>query len=326
MKRINKRYLSSLNIAIILPAFNEQLTIKKVIEDFHLQIPSARIYIINNCSIDSTYKVAKNTLLINKIRGDVLNEFSQGKGYAIRKAFNEIDADIYIMCDSDSTYPANQIQELLRCFIDEKLDIVVGDRHALGDYRKKNERLFHNFGNLLIQFLINKIFSTNIKDVLSGYRVLSKSFVETYPALVNGFELEVDMTMHALDKNFNIREIPIKYYSRPEGSFSKLNTYFDGLKILFTIFQIMRQYKPLMFFSCLSLIATLFSLLCFVPVLEDWINFKYIYHVPLAILSAAFGIISFLMFGIGLILDSISASSRRDFEIYKHLLKNKARN
>jgi glycosyltransferase involved in cell wall biosynthesis len=301
-------------IAIILPAYNEEKTIRDTILSFFNELPTATIVVINNNSKDDTYKIALNTFEEFKINGILYNENRQGKGNAIRLAFNKIDADVYIMADADMTYPSNEVHKLIYPILNEDIDMCVGDRLSQGHYEKENNRAFHNFGNKLVQKLVNKLFNANITDIMSGYRAFSKRFVKNYPILVEGFELETDMTLHALDKRFQIKEIPIIYKDRPSGSFSKLNTFDDGFKVIFTIFQIFRYYRPLIFFFSLSFIFVLLSIASAVPVFEDWFNYQYIYHVPLAILATGLGLISIIFFSMGIILDSIAHNNKLVFE------------
>jgi glycosyltransferase involved in cell wall biosynthesis len=301
-------------IAIILPAFNEEKTIKETILSFYKELPTATIVVINNNSKDNTSKIAQNTFEKFEINGMLFNENRQGKGNAIRLAFNKIDADVYVMADADMTYPSSEVHKLIAPILNEDIDMCVGDRISQGHYKKENNRAFHNFGNTLVQKLVNKLFNANITDIMSGYRAFSKRFVKNYPILVEGFELETDMTLHALDKRFRIKEIPIIYKDRPEGSFSKLNTFDDGLKVIFTIFQIFRYYRPLIFFFSLSFIFVLLSIISAIPVFMDWFNYQYIHHVPLAILATGLGLISIIFFSMGIILDSIAHNNKLVFE------------
>jgi len=302
------------DIAIVLPAYNEELTIKNCILEFSKQLPNTKIVVINNNSTDNTEKISLETFKNNDINGVLLNELRQGKANAIRKAFKEVDADVYVMVDADMTYPASKVHELINPIINENIDMCIGDRITKGDYKKENKRAFHNFGNQLVQSLVNKLFKSNITDIMSGYRSFSKRFVKNYPILVEGFELETDMTLHALDKRFNIKEIDISYKDRPAGSESKLDTFNDGFKVLVTIFKIFRYFKPFVFFSSLSFIFAFFSILSGLPVLNDWLLYQYIYHVPLAILATGLGLISIILFAVGIILDSISYQNKLEFE------------
>ena len=303
-----------LNIAVILPAFNEEITIKKSILDFYTTLPRASIYVINNNSSDQTEFIANKTLTKNKIHGGVLNETKQGKGNALKKAFCEIDADIYLIADADYTYPAFHAFELIEPLIKGEADMVVGDRHSLGQYKKQNKRMFHNFGNKLVLFIINLLFRSNLHDVMSGFRALSRDFVQNYPVIVEGFEIETDLTLFALDKGFRIQEIPIVYKERPLGSFSKLSTFGDGAKVVFTIFQMLRIYKPFFFFAILSGFFFSSALLFGLPVINEYMISKFIYHVPLAILSAALMILSFIAIGLGVMLDAVAHQNKINFQ------------
>jgi glycosyltransferase involved in cell wall biosynthesis len=303
-----------MKIAIILPAYNEAQTIGETIRDFHVACPEAELWVINNNSSDDTDRLASNVLVELGANGGVIQEPRQGKGNAIRRAFHEIDADIYVMTDADQTYPAEKISELIQPILDGKADMVVGDRHSTGHYQKENKRPLHNFGNKLVQSLVNRLFKAELVDIMTGYRVFNRLFVKNYPILVEGFEIETDMTLHALDKKFRIMEIPVEYKDRPEGSFSKLNTLSDGYKVIFTIVRILRHYRPLMFFGGAGILFALIGMITAVPVLSDWIRDGYIYHVPLAILATGIEIVALQLFAIGLILDSIAEQHKRNFE------------
>lgn len=301
-------------IAIILPAYNESLTIKDTILSFYNELPTANIVVIDNNSSDDTFKIAEEVFQEYSIDGTLIFEGRQGKGNAIRHAFKQIDADIYVMSDADMTYPAESIHELIKPIENNSADMVVGDRISQGQYKKENKRPFHNFGNNLVRNMVNKLFNSKITDIMSGYRAFSRLFVKNYPILVEGFELETDMTLHALDKRFNIKEISIDYRDRPQGSYSKLDTFSDGAKVIFTIIQILRYYRPFLFFGILSLLFASFSLISSIPVFQDWFTYKYIYHIPLAILSTGLGLISIIFFSLGIILDSMAHQHKIDFE------------
>lgn len=301
-------------IAIILPAYNEATTIGPTIDSFWRVIPSAEIVIVNNNSTDATEEIARDTLSALGAKGRVINEPRQGKGNAVRRAFSDIDADIYVMADADLTYPAEMVNMLIQPIIDGDADMVVGDRISGGHYARENKRLFHGFGNRLVKGLINCLFGSGLKDIMSGYRVFSRKFVKNYPILVEGFQIETDVTLHALDKRFRIMEIPIAYKDRPEGSFTKLNTFRDGARVIFTIAQILRYYRPMAFFGTLSFVFCLAGIAASVPVFNDWITHRYIYHVPLAVLAAALEIVAVMMLGVGLMLDSITHQHRMNAE------------
>src|ERR1700722_5642586 len=302
------------SIAVILPAYNEELTIRQTMQAFHEALPEAAIIVVNNKSTDATYQIAVQTLSDLQCEGRVINENRQGKGNAMRRAFVDVEADIYVLADADMTYPAGQARELLLPILNNQADMVVGDRHSEGYYAKENRRPLHGFGNRLVQGLVNNLFRSNLVDIMSGYRVMSRTLVKNYPILVDGFQVETDLTLHALDKRFRIVEMPIEYKDRPAGSFSKLSTLSDGAKVLWLITQILRHYRPLQFFSWLFLAFFLAGALCGIPVIGDWLSYRYIYHVPLALLATGLEIIAVMCLAIGLTLDSIVHQQRLAFE------------
>lgn len=301
-------------IAVILPAYNEEQTIAATIEDFHRAVPEAAVWVINNRSSDATERLARETLVRLGCKGGVLREMRPGKGNAVRRAFLDIDADIYILADADLTYPASQARELMAPVLAGEADMVVGDRHSAGHYAEENKRALHGFGNSLVRELVNRLFGANLADIMSGYRVFNRRFVKSYPILVEGFEIETDVTLHALDKRLRIQEIPVNYRDRPEGSFSKLSTVRDGVKVLNTISTILRYYRPLAFFGGGALLLALLGLIAGIPVLDDWVRERYIHHVPLAILATGLEIVAIVLAAIGLILDSITHQDKRRFE------------
>lgn len=302
------------SIALILPAYNEELTIARVIRAFHQEIPDAQIYVIDNNSSDRTHELAESALFEIRGAGRVIRELRQGKGNALRRAFLEIQADVYVMVDADLTYPATRVKELIAPILNGEADMVVGDRHSLGGYKKENKRSFHSFGNGLVTTLVNRLFGSNLVDIMSGYRVFSRKFVKNYAILVEGFEVETDLTLHSLDKRYRIREIPIEYQDRPDGSFSKLNTFSDGAKVIFTIFQILCYYRPLFFFGMIAVFFAILGFVAAIPVFDDWITYRFIYHVPLAILAAALELVAALSFSVSLILNSITRQYRMQCE------------
>jgi len=302
------------SIAVILPAYNEELTIRQTMQAFHAALPEAQIVVVNNKSSDATFQIAQQTLAELKCEGRVINENRQGKGNAMRRAFVDVEADIYVLSDADMTYPAGQARELMRPVLENQADMVVGDRHSQGHYRKENRRPLHGFGNRLVQGLVNSLFRSSLVDIMSGYRVMSRRLVKNYPILVEGFQVETDLTLHALDKRFRIVEIPIEYKDRPAGSFSKLSTFSDGAKVLWSITQILRHYRPLQFFFWLSLAFVAAGIASGVPVITDWLKYRYIYHVPLALLATGLELIAVMLMAIGLTLDSIVHQQRLAFE------------
>jgi glycosyltransferase involved in cell wall biosynthesis len=311
------------SIAVILPAYNEELTIRETIDAFHRAVPEARLVIINNASNDRTAEIAEQTLRDLDCDGQVINETRPGKGNAVRRGFIDVNADVYVLVDADMTYPAHRVRDLLRPVLDNQADMVVGDRISNGDYRKENHRPLHNFGNRLVQGLVNELFRARLVDIMSGYRVMSRRLVKNYPILVEGFQIETDLTLHALDKRFRIVEIPIEYKDRPAGSFSKLNTLSDGARVLWLITQILRHYRPLQFFFILFLLSALAGVISSIPVMHDWLVYRFIYHVPLAILATGLEILAVVFIAIGLILDSLVHLQRLAYE--RDILNSPAR-
>lgn len=311
------------HVAVVLPAYNEEQTIAQTIEDFRAAIPEASIWVINNRSTDSTEQIARATLSSCDARGGVINEKRPGKGNAVRRAFLDIEADIYVLSDADMTYPASQVRDLIKPILAGEADMVVGDRHSAGHYAAENKRALHGFGNRLVRDLVNKLFRANLADIMSGYRAFNRRFVKSYPILVEGFEIETDVTLHALDKRFRIVEIPVEYRDRPTGSSSKLNTLRDGIRVLSTIGNILRYYRPLLFFGGAALLMAFLGLLAGVPVLEEYLRERYIQHVPLAILATGLEIVAILLIAIGLILDSITHQDKRAVERELLLLRRR---
>ena len=297
------------NIAILIPCYNEELTIAKVIQDFRQELPEAKIYVYDNNSSDDTALIAKEHGAIVK------QEYRQGKGNVVRSMFRDIEADIYIMIDGDDTYPAEFVHKIIAPIINQEADIVIGDRHSNGTYKDENSRPLHNFGNNLVKNLINKLFNSNLKDIMSGYRAFNKKFVKNMPVNSKGFEIETEMTLHTLDKNFLIKEIPIEYRDRPEGSFSKLNTFSDGTRVLKTIFWVFKDYKPLAFFTILSTFFFILSLVVGIPVITEFIDTSFITKIPSAILSVGLMMVSVLSLFSGFILDTIVKQHRESYEL-----------
>ena len=294
------------DIAILLPAWNEALTVRETICGFHEALPQARIYIIDNNSTDATGDIARATLAEHGIPGAVLYEKRQGKGNAVRRAFLEVDADVYLMADADCTYPPSQAWALIEPVLAGRADMVVGDRHSGGDYRRENTRPLHNFGNNLVQWLVNAVSGSDFVDIMSGYRAMSRAFVRSYPLLVEGFQIETDLSLFAAQSRFRVAEVPVRYVDRPEGSFSKLNTLRDGMRVLLTIFRIVRFYKPLFFFAACSMVLALLGLALGMPVIWEYMEHKYIYKVPTAILASALEILAMVLLSVGLNLDALA--------------------
>jgi len=298
-------------IAILIPCYNESKTIGKVIKDYKEVLPEADIYVYDNNSTDGTAEIAINAGAIVK------HEYRQGKGNVIRSMFHQIDADCYLMIDGDDTYPAENANEMCRYILNNGVDMVIGDRLS-STYFQENKRPFHNIGNVLVRTLINKLFHSNVKDIMTGYRAFSKDFVKTFPVLSKGFEIETEMTIHALDKNMLLKEVPITYRDRPSGSESKLNTYTDGMKVIMTIFKLFRDYKPLLFFSILSFILVIISLILFIPVFKEYIQTGLVPRFPTLIVSAFIMLLAMLMLVCGLILEVVVKKHRQLFEILRN--------
>ncbi len=301
-------------IAVLIPCYNEAKTIAKVVKDYKKALPDADIYVYDNNSTDDTAKIAKASGAI------VRHEYRQGKGNVIRTMFREIDADCYLMIDGDDTYPAENAQEMCNLILDGQADMVIGDRLS-STYFQENKRPFHNFGNRIVRWLINKLFKNNIKDIMTGYRAFSYEFVKAFPVLSKGFEIETEMTIHAVDKNFKLVEIPVSYRDRPEGSVSKLNTYSDGLKVLKTIASLFKEYKPAMFFNICAFISLLIGIIIGIPAYVGYFVTGLVEKFPSLIVSCFAIMISLLFFVTGLILQVIAKKQRQNYELYLNLIK-----
>lgn len=300
-------------IAVLIPCYNESKTIEKVITDWKIALPEASIYVYDNNSIDHTDVLARNAGAI------VRYEYQQGKGNVIRRMFREIDAECYIMVDGDDTYPATYGREMSSRVLNRKVDMVVGDRLS-STYFEENKRPFHNLGNNLVRKSINQLFGCNIQDIMTGYRAFSYQFVKTFPVLSKGFEIETEMTIHAVDKNMLVENVIIEYRDRPEGSISKLNTYSDGIKVLKTIFRLYKNYRPFGFFGGLSLVLFSVSAMMFIPVLAIFIKTSSVPNFPTLIVSGFIAMAAITSFFAGLLLSSIAEKERREFEFRLHLI------
>lgn len=295
------------NIAILVPCYNEEQTIEKVIADFKKELPDATIYVYDNNSTDNTASVSK------KAGAVVKTEFRQGKGNVVRSMFSDIEADYYIMVDGDDTYPADAVHQLLDSLRNGKSDMVIGDRLSNGTYASENKRSFHGFGNNLVRGSINFLYKANINDIMTGYRGFNKYFVKNFPVLSPGFEIETELTIHSVDNNFLIEEIQIDYRDRPEGSESKLNTLSDGYKVLKTIMVMLKNSKPLFFFSLISLILAILSLVIGVPIIVDYAATGKVDRFPSAILSMGIMLVALGGFECGLILDTIRTNHKKTY-------------
>lgn len=287
-----------LKFAALIPCYNEELTIAKVINNFKKGVPNALIYVFDNNSTDNTAKIARTLGAI------VISEKRQGKGYVIQSMFSKIDSDIYIIVDGDDTYDLLHLNKMIEMVIHDEADMVVGNR--LKSYKANSFRQFHTFGNILVRSLINTLFKSNLVDIMSGLRVMNKEFVKNINIMSSGFEVETEMTIKALKYGYVIKELDIVYNERQPGSFSKLNTIKDGIRVLKTIFIIFKNYKPLFFFSILSTGFLVISLFSGSVVIDEYIRSRFIKRVPLAIFAAGSMILSIIFFVTGIILDSIN--------------------
>lgn len=295
-------------IAVLIPCYNEEKTVEKVVSDFKRVLPEAVVYVYNNNSSDRTAELAA------KAGAVVRNEYMQGKGNVIRRMFREIDAQCYIMADGDDTYPAEDAPEMARLVLEQQADMVVGDRLS-STYFTENTRPFHNLGNRLVRGSIQLLFRNNIKDIMTGYRAFSYEFVKTFPVISKGFEIETEMSIHAVNANMHLENVIIGYRDRPEGSVSKLNTYSDGLKVLKTIVKLYRVYKPLGFFGLISAFLFLLAALFFIPVLNTYAQTGLVPNFPTLIVCGFTVMASFQSLFSGLILETIRQKNRQDFEI-----------
>jgi glycosyltransferase involved in cell wall biosynthesis len=302
-------------IAVLIPCYNESKTIKKVVEDYKKALPEADIYVYDNNSSDHTDEIARKAGAIVKY------EYRQGKGNVIRSMFKDIDADCYLMIDGDDTYPAENAKEMCDLILEKKADMVIGDRLS-STYFTENKRPFHNFGNRLVRGLINFLFESDVRDIMTGYRAFSYEFVKTFPVLSKGFEIETEMTIHALDKNFLLKEVKVGYRDRPAGSVSKLNTYRDGFRVLKTIGRLFKEYKPTIFFSLLSLLFLIISFAFGIPVFAEYFKTGLVPRYPTLIFSGFMLMIAIILFACGLILEVVVKKHRQLFELMLINTKN----
>lgn len=295
-------------IAVLIPCYNESVTIEKVVGDFREVLPEATIYVYDNNSTDGTDEIAR------KCGATVCYEYRQGKGNVIRSMFRTIDAQCYLMIDGDDTYPAEHAREMVDLVLEKGVDMVIGDRLS-STYFTENKRPFHNFGNKLVRSLINKLFKSNVKDIMTGYRAFSYMFIKSFPVMSRGFEIETEMTIHSLDKNFLLHEVPVSYRDRPDGSESKLNTFRDGYKVLRTIAKLFRDYKPKIFFSILSFVFGLVSVIMFIPVFITFLEIGEVPQFPTLIVSGVLFIICQLLWVCGVILHVLVNKNRMLYEL-----------
>lgn len=295
-------------IAVLIPCYNEAKTIQKVIKDYQQYLPGAKIYVYDNNSTDETAQIAREAGAI------VRSEFHQGKGNVIRRMFREIDAEAYLMVDGDDTYPAECAQEMVDLVLEKKVDMVVGDRLS-STYFQENKRPFHNFGNSLVRKSINFLFKSNIRDIMTGYRAFSFQFVKSFSVLSKGFEIETEMSIHAVDKNLLVANVIVPYRDRPQGSESKLNTFSDGAKVLYTITKLYKNYKPFGFFGLLAVLLTIISGACFAPVLIEYLHSGLVTRFPTLIVCGFVELAAIVSLFAGLILATIKQKNNQDFEM-----------
>ena len=306
-------------IAVLIPCYNESQTIEKVVTDFKKVLPEAVIYVYDNNSSDHTDKIAEAAGAV------VCHEYQQGKGNVIRRMFREIDAACYIMVDGDDTYPAENAREMADLVLNKQVDMVVGDRLS-STYFTENKRPFHNMGNRLVRSSINALFSSRIKDIMTGYRAFSFQFVKSFPVLSRGFEIETEMSIHAVDKNMSVDNVVIDYRDRPQGSVSKLNTISDGLSVLKTIFDLWRNYRPLHFFTVLAAVLTVIDALVFIPVvLVPYIRTGLVPNFPTLIVCGFVMVAALMAFFNGMVLDAIIKKEKREYEFRLQLLESMRR-
>lgn len=295
-------------IAVLIPCYNESKTIAKVIQDFKEQLPEATIYVYDNNSTDDTAEISKKEGAI------VRYEYQQGKGNVIRSMFRDITADCYLMIDGDDTYPAEFARAMVEPVLNGRCEMVIGDRLS-STYFEENKRPFHNVGNKVVRGLINTLFRNNVRDIMTGYRAFSYGFIKTFPVLSKGFEIETEMTIHALDKNLALENVIVDYRDRPTGSESKLNTYSDGFKVIKTIGRLFKNYKPFLFLSIISIILFVLSMILFIPILIEYQNTGLVLRFPTLFISGFLMLAAMLVFISGVILDVLIQNHKQSFEL-----------
>ncbi len=305
-------------VAVLIPCYNEAVTIAKVVDDFKRVLPDADIYVYDNNSSDETSKIAREHGAIVRF------EQRQGKGNVVRQMFRDIEADYYLMVDGDDTYPAEAAPELLAPLMNDEADMTVGDRLSNGSYGEENDRAFHGFGNDLVRWLIKTIYGYAFDDVMTGYRAFNRMFVKTMPVLSEGFQIETEISIHAVDKHWRIKDVPIDYRDRPEGSYSKLSTFGDGAKVLMAITSLFKDYKPFAFFGWISILFLILGLIAGVPVIVEYFQTGLVPRIPSVILAVALVGCAALSFTAGTILDTVAKSNRKQWEldVYKAYIKH----
>lgn len=294
-------------IAVLIPCYNESKTVEKVVKDFRQALPEAVIYVYDNNSTDGTDEIARRAGAV------VRYEYRQGKGNVIRRMFREVDAKCYIMTDGDDTYPAEEARKLCEAVLERNADMVVGDRLS-SSYFEENKRMFHNFGNSLVRAAINSMFKSNICDIMTGYRAFSYQFVKSFPVLSKGFEIETEMSIHAIDKNMHVENVVIQYRDRPEGSESKLNTFADGMKVLMTIMRLYKNYKPMHFFTLIAFVLSFVSTVFLAPVLGDYFSTGMVERFPTLFVCCFVYLSAIQAFFAGIMLSTMKQKNRQDYE------------
>lgn len=307
-------------VAVIIPCYNEAVTIAKVVADFRSALPGAPIYVYDNNSSDETAKLAKESGAI------VRHEPRQGKGNVVRQMFRDIDADCYLMVDGDDTYPAEAAAALVAPILSGEADMTVGDRLSNGTYAEQNKRAFHGFGNDLVRTMIRWIYGYSFDDVMTGYRAMSRPFVKTFPVLSEGFQIETELSIHAVDRRWRIADVPIDYRDRPEGSESKLDTVGDGVKVVCAIASLFKNYRPLKFFSLIALVLALVGLILGLPVIGEFFATGLVPRLPTAVLAVAFMFLCGLSLATGLILDNVAKTERKEWELQVYRVFQEGRN
>lgn len=301
------------SIAILIPCYNEAPTIEKVVQDWRTTVPEGHVYVYDNNSSDDSVAIMQR-LMVDDSQIHLRSEPRQGKGNVIDSMFRDIDADCYLMIDGDDTYPAEYGPEMIQLVLDGTADMVIGDRLST-TYSEENKRAFHGLGNTLVRRLINKLFGSHINDIMTGYRAFSARFVKGFPVLSRGFEIETEMSIHAVDKNLKLVEVPVNYRDRPDGSFSKLNTYSDGFKVLATIFRLFRSYRPLAFFGTIALVLLLVCLGFFIPIITEYSRTGMVPRYPTLIAISALAVGALVFWAVGLILDVVVKKNRQMYEV-----------
>ena len=297
------------NVAVLIPCYNEAVTIKKVVEDFKRELPGAAIYVYDNNSTDGTARIARDAGAIVRYEG------RQGKGNVCRQMFRDIEADCYLMVDGDDTYPAEAAKSLCEPILNGEADMTIGDRLSNGTYAEENKRAFHGFGNNLVRAMIKWIYGYSFDDVMTGYRAMSKPFVKTFPVLSEGFQIETELSIHAVDHRWRIQDVPVEYRDRPAGSESKLNTVSDGIKVIAMIGTLFKDYRPLKFFSLIAIIFAIIGLALGMPIVAEYFQTGLVPRFPTAMLAVSFMFLCGLSLATGLILDSVAKIERKQWEL-----------